>query len=296
MSSQVRSLKAVKPTEIAPVRPKILIYGKYGSGKTHASLDFPSCYYVDSEGGAKQDQYRKKLIASGGVYFGPEQGSRDFAAVVEEVKTLATVKHPYKTLIIDSLSAIYNSAISDEAERLGSKDAFGASKKPATRLTMQLLNWVNRADMNVVLIAHEKAEWGMANGSREEIGKTFDAFEKVGYELDLCLNILNPGPNVRIARIVKSRFDSFPMGETFPWSFAEFASRYGEDIIAKEAAPIVLATAEQVKELTFILEERKDGEDLKAKWFKAANAESLEELTTEQAAKCIAALSKKETK
>ena len=71
---------------------------------------------------------------------GPEQESRDFATVVEEVKTLATVDHRYKTLIIDSISEIYNTLITDEASRLGDKDAFGASKKPAVRLTMQLLN------------------------------------------------------------------------------------------------------------------------------------------------------------
>ena len=85
-----KQLKAVEPTQIEPSRPKVLIYGRYGSGKTHAALDFPQPYYIDSEGGAKQDQYRKKLIASRGAYFGPEQGSRDFAAVIEEVKTLAT--------------------------------------------------------------------------------------------------------------------------------------------------------------------------------------------------------------
>ena len=102
--------------------------------------------------------------------------------------------------------------------------------------------------MNVILIGHEKAEWGVDNkGQRAEVGKTFDAFEKVGYALDLCLNIVNPGQNIRIARIVKSRFDNFPMGESFPWSFDEFAERYGRDIIAKDAAFIELATPEQVK-------------------------------------------------
>lgn len=291
--SPPRQLRAVAPTQIEPGRPKIILFGRPGAGKTYGALDFPQPYYIDTEGGAKQDQYRKKLIASHGGYLGPEQGSREFSAVVDEVKSLATVEHRYKTLIIDSISEIYNTVITDEAERLGDKDAFGASKKPATRLTMQLLNWINRLDMNVILIAHEKPEWGVdAKGNRAEVGKTFDAFEKVGYALDLALHIRNPGANVRLAQVVKSRFDSFPMGESFTWSFDEFANRYGPEIIAKDAMHIELASPEQVAALTQILSERRDGDDLKAAGLKRASAETLDELTTDQAARWIESLTR----
>jgi hypothetical protein len=159
---------------------------------------------------------------------------------------------------------------------------------------MQLLNWINRVDMNVILIAHEKPEWGVdANNNRAEIGKTFDAFEKVGYALDLALHIQNPGANMRLAQVVKSRFDAFPMKDTFPWSFDEFAARYGRDIIAKDAMRIELATPEQVQELTLILAERRNGDDLKAKGLNRAGAETLDELTTEQARSWIESLNKK---
>lgn len=292
--SPPRQLRAVAPTQIEPGRPKVILFGRPGAGKTYGALDFPQPYYIDTEGGAKQDQYRRKLIASHGGYLGPEHGSRDFATVVDEVKALATVEHRYKTLIIDSISEIYNAVISDESARLGDKDAYGASKKPAARLTMQLLKWIHDVDMNVILIAHEKPEWGLdAHGNRAEVGKTFDAFEKVGYALDLALHIRNPGANMRLAQVVKSRFDAFPMGETFPWSFDEFAERYGQDVIAKDAMHITLATADQVHELNLILSERRDGEALKERGLKKASAETLDELTTEQAGVWIETLKQK---
>ncbi len=124
-------LGAVDPKAAEPSRPKITVFGKPKVGKTWGALDFPSVYYIDTEAGADLAHYTDKLKKSGGMYFGREQGSQDFATVIEQVKALATEKHPYKTLVIDSLSKIYNMEINKEAERLGDKDGFGASKKPS---------------------------------------------------------------------------------------------------------------------------------------------------------------------
>src|SRR5664280_1663930 len=71
-------LKAKDPKTTEPSKPKILIFGKPGVGKTWFSLDFPSVYYIDTEGGADLAHYTAKLIKSGGVYMGPEDGSLDF--------------------------------------------------------------------------------------------------------------------------------------------------------------------------------------------------------------------------
>ena len=66
-------LKAIAPKAAEPSKPKMLIYGKPGVGKTWAALDFPSVYYMDTEGGADLEHYTDKLLAAGGMYFGPEQ-------------------------------------------------------------------------------------------------------------------------------------------------------------------------------------------------------------------------------
>lgn len=280
-------LKAVAPQIAEPSKPKILIYGKPGVGKTWASLDFPGVYYLDTEGGAKQKHYTDKLEKSGGVYLGPEQGSLDFETVIEQIQALATEKHNFKTVVIDSISKLFNTAIALEAERLGDKDAFGASKKPAVANMRRLINWLSRIDMNVILVAHEKAEWGQdAKGQRVEVGATFDAWDKLEYELDLCLNIIKTGPQ-RTARVRKSRLLSFPDATIFPWSYADFADKYGRGVIEKTATSITLAKPEQLAEIDRLLKIVKLPEGQEQKWLNAAQVDTWAEMSTERIAKAI---------
>lgn len=241
-------LKAVEPKAAEPSKPKILIFGKPGVKKTWISLDFPRCYYIDTEGGANLKAYTDKLEKSGGVYFGPEQGSQDFATVIEEVKTLATEQHEFKTLVIDSKSKIFNVEIAKEMERLGDKDAFGASKKPAVGFTRRLVNWMDKLDMTVILICHERPLWA----NEKQIGVTYDGYDKLEYELHLCLNIVKQGDSSK-AYIKKSRLAGFQDTSNFEWSYDEFARRYGKDILEQTAKPINLATPEQLAEVNRLL-------------------------------------------
>src|SRR4051812_31701239 len=126
-------LLAVAPETVEPKKPKVLVYGAPGVGKTWTTLDFPGVYYVDTEGGADLNHYREKLKNSGGVYFGPDQGSLDFDTVIGQVQALATERHEFRTIVFDSISKLWNVALSDEQERLGDKDAYGAYKKAPTR-------------------------------------------------------------------------------------------------------------------------------------------------------------------
>lgn len=290
-------LLAVAPEIVEPKKPKCLIFGPGGVGKTWISLDFPSVYYFDTEGGATRKHYQEKLRTSGGMYFGPDQGSLDFDTVIGQVEALATETHSYKTMVFDSASKIFNSAISDEQVRLGDKDAFGASKKVPIRQMMRLLRWINRADMNVIVIAHQKDLWGKDDkGQREVVGMTFDAWEKLEYELDLILRIskLGTGENAkRFAHIGKSRMLGFPEGERFDWSYAAFATRYGKDVIEKEVKPVVLASPDQVGEVMRLLEIVKLPEGVVDKWFTKASVESFPEMDVETIGKCIIFLQEK---
>lgn len=281
-------LKAVDPKTAEPSKPKILIFGKPGVGKTWGALDFPSVFYIDTEGGADLAHYTDKLKRAGGVYLGPEQGSLSFETVLEQVQALATESHHYRTLVVDSISKIFNMEIANEAERLGDKDAFGASKKPAVSFMRRLTSWLQRIDMNVVMIAHEKPLWGLDKaGNRSEIGVTFDCWDKLEYELHLCLNIIKAGPD-RLAKIGKSRLLGFPESTTFKWSYDEFAERYGKDIIEKETKQIVLATPEQIAEVTRLLGVVKVPDDWQEKVFKRANVETWAEMDGEKVDASIA--------
>ncbi len=281
-------LGAVDPKATEPSRPKITVFGKPGVGKTWGALDFPSVYYIDTEAGADLAHYTDKLKKAGGVYFGREQGSQDFATVIEQVKALATEKHPYKTLVIDSLSKVYNLEVTKESERLGEKDAFGASKKPAVRMSAQLIRWLDKLDMNVILICHEKPEWSKG----EQIGFIPDAHDKLEYELHLCLRIVKEGES-RKAYVKKSRLKEFPDASRFDWSYGEFEKKFGKAKMEAQATQIVLASPEQVIEINRLLDTVKLPEGETDKWLKKANVETFAEMDASIIQKCIDALNNK---
>lgn len=289
-------LKAKTPGETQPGKTKQLIFGPSGVGKTWYALSYPKPYYLDTEGGADLLHYQERLKTAGGVYMGPADGTLDFATVIDEIKTLATETHGYETLIIDSITKLFQTCIAQEADRLGDKDAFGASKKPAIAWMRRLVAWLSRLDMNVVLIAHETSEWGKDDktGQRVEIGKMADVWDKLIYELHLTLWCQKRGPQ-RVAIVRKSRLTGFPEGESFKLEFGAFAERYGKDFIDAPAKPIVLATADQVTEINRLLGIVKVTEEEITKLLTKAGAENFAELNESQAASTINWLTKKIT-
>jgi hypothetical protein len=285
-------LKARAPEQVKPGKTKVLIFGKSGVGKTWFALTFPAPYYIDTEGGADGRHYQARLSEAGGAYMGPEDGSLDFGTVIEQMQALATEKHDFRTLIVDSITKLYQTAISNEAERLGDKDAFGASKKPAIAFMRRMVNWATKLDMNVIFVAHEVAEWGLINGQRQEIGQAPDAWDKLIYELDLTLRAEKRGPS-RVAVVRKSRLLGFPDADQFPLEFADYAERYGKDAIEGDVATITLATPEQLGEIARLLETVKVTDAEREKVLGKAGAETWAELTTDQAASVVTWLRKK---
>lgn len=259
-----RALRGTDPKAAKPSRPKILIYGKPGVGKTWTSLDFPSVYYIDVESGATRSHYTDKLKASGGAYLGADQGANDFNVVIDEIQALATTKHPYKTIVIDSFSKLFETkvALTAEAiEKAGKKNEFGADRKPAVAMTRRLVAWLDRCDLNAILICHEKPLWK----DGEQIGVTFAGYDKLEYELDLALNIIKTGAS-RKARVMKSRLTGFPDAEVLDWTYEEFSRRFGRDIIEADAVPAEMATAEQVKQFNDLLSVVKVDAKVTEKW------------------------------
>lgn len=280
-------LKAVDPKSAEPSKPKVLIFGKPGTGKTWTSLDFPNVYYIDTEGGADMAHYTDKLKKSGGVYLGTDQGSLSFETILEQVKALATEKHNFKTLVIDSISKVFATEIANEAEKLGDKDAFGASKKPAVAYMRQLVAWLTRLDMNVILIAHEKELYGLdEKKQRNVIGVTFDAWDKLEYELHLCLNIFKVAGQNK-ARVTKSRLTGFKDADVLEWSYDSFADRYGREVLDGSVKQVVLATEDQLSELKELFETVKIPEDFEDKCLKKAQCDSWTEMDSDKVASTI---------
>jgi hypothetical protein len=287
-------LKARDPKLVLPGKCKGLLFGASGAGKTWFALSFPRPYYIDTEGGADLRHYQARLQDAGGAYMGQEDGSLNFDTVLEQVRALSTEKHDYRTLIFDSATKLYQTAIAHESERLGAKDAFGASKKPAIGYMRRLVSAIQRLDMNVWFVAHEVAEWGMVGEERKQIGVAPDIWDKLVYELDLTLQIKKLGKGQREAVVYKSRLTGFPEFDRFytqkaneECGYVEFAERYGKDYIETEPVAIVLASAEQVTEIRRLLEVVRIPEAETEKMLTKAGVETWDELTTEQAQKAI---------
>lgn len=279
-------LKAVKPTAAEPAKPKVLIYGKPGVGKTWFALDFPRCYYVDTEGGANLKHYTDKLAAGGGMYFGPEQGANDFGMVLDQVKALATEKHDFNTLVIDSVSHVFGSEVASTQDRMADenkKDEYGASRKGAISYTRRMVNWLDRIDMNVILIAHQKDEYGpnpKAPGERIVIGETFDCWDKLEYILHLAIQMTKQGSS-RKGRVRKSRLLGFPDASMFDLTYDEFADRYGREIIEGVVKEIELASAAQIADLKQLMESVRMPDDWLEKCLKRGKADTLEEMAAD---------------
>lgn len=291
------ALRGKKPEAVAK-RLKALFFGPAGVGKTTAAIQFPKPYLIDTERGAENDQYVKMLQASGGAYL----FTTDFDEMVDETKSLLTEKHDYRTLVIDPLTVLYNDLLDKSIKRIAQQErkdeddkevtAFGRHKQAADRKIKHLLNLLLRLDMNVIITSHQKAKWEKdASGTAKETGATFDCYSKLDYLFDLVFQIQKRGTE-RKGIVVKTRCESFPEGDVFPFSYDQIAERYGREILERRANTEVLASPEDVAELTRLVELLKTPSDIVEKWLDKAMAETFAEMPADKIQACISHLKK----
>ena len=270
-------LKAKQAENVLPSKPKFMISGESGVGKSMFSLMFPKPYLIDTEGGSVRQQYQELLKKQGGAYFGKEEGSQDFKAVIEEVKQLTTTKHEYKTLIIDSFTYLYMLEAS-EAESKGGSD-FGRDKKMANIPTRQLISVLEKCDLNIILVCHSKTKWERRGKDIIDAGSTFDGYDKLEYILDLWIEILKGG---KVFQVKKSRIQGLVQGDSYPLNYDQFSGLYGKDVIERESVPVELATNEEVSRLMTLIEGLKVDEEQQQKWLKKSGVDSYIEMSREQ--------------
>lgn len=276
------ALRAVKPEAIQK-RLKALFYGSAGVGKTTAAINFPKVYLIDTEKGAENSQYTEILSKNGGVIF----QTTDFDEVITEVKSLLTEKHEYKTLVIDPLTTLYNDLLDKSALKNGTE--FGKHYADANKKVKHLMNLLLRLDMNVIITSHAKNEYGQ---NLSVLGQTFDCYKKLDYLFDLVFEIQKRGKD-RIGLVKKSRIESFPDTEHFPFSYDDIASRYGREVLDRDAVAQELASDEQVKELVRLIDLIKVPVEVSQKWLDKSSSEKWEEMPTDAIQKCIDYLAKK---
>jgi hypothetical protein len=283
-------LRGVKPQQIEK-RLKLFLVGEAKVGKTTAAIQFPNAYFIDTERGAENEQYVAALTKANSHYF----ATTDLDEIIHEVNELLTVRHHFRTLVIDPLTVPYHDACDKAARELAaaSKDPqsdgmeFGRHKAAADRKMKRLVAKLLALDMNVVITSHQKDKWEKVGNEFRRIGATFDCYPKLDYLFDLMLYIERRGQQ-RIALVRGSRLASFPDGDSFEWGYAAVADRYGREVIEREAAPVVLASPEQVARLSHLVETVKLDESIVQKWLDKADVETFAEMPAEVVAKCIA--------
>jgi len=269
------ALRAKKPTNKTK-RLKLFMYGDAGVGKTMAGLQLPMPYIIDAERGT--ENYHKKINKVGGAVF----NTTDILEVIEEVRKLSTEEHDFKTLVIDPITPLYFDLIDKCELEVGTE--FGRHYGEANKYMKRLINLIMRLDMNVVITAHAKVVYG---DDMKKLGITFDGWKKLDYIFDLVLELRKQTPTKRYAKVVKTRIESFPDGETFEWNYDSLTERFSQAELERDVDIITTATAVQVKEIETLSEKLVDGDDAVAGFLRRAGVQQLLDLTEVQAQKII---------
>jgi hypothetical protein len=127
-----------------------------------------------------------------------------------------------------------------------------------------------------------------------KIGVTFDSMRNDDYLFDLVFRVERKNGSL-IAYKIKERAEvgksKFP--DEFEWSYENFLKFYGTEIIEREAAPVLMATPEQVEKIKSLVETVKVPEDVLNNWFTKFDVSDWAEMTAEQVTKCIEVVEKK---
>jgi hypothetical protein len=287
------TLKARKAEYLKPSKPHMMLYGKPDTDKSKFACEFPNSVYIDTENGAVESQYVKSLNASKSLYFGVTDGSQNLKEVIDQVKALIITPGDRQSLVIDSVTKALDTIDAEEQERMGdAKDPFARYKKAGVRQMRRLSMLLGQLDMNVLLIAHSKDRWEGQGDERKLAGTTFDGWTKLGHEMNLQCEALRVGA-VTFMRVFRSKYECMIRGQEIPLTYEAFAKTYGKEVMDRKPEGLIVATPEQVAEitkLTGIL--RMEQEELDG-WLNKAGAEEIQDLSKDNADKFIKYLDKK---
>ena len=271
-----KELRGGKPKKSRRVRG--VIFGDSGVGKTWACLTaLPRPYVIDTEGGS--NHYGHLIEDAGGAIL----HTHDIDEVCDELRKLIRYEHPYRTVVIDPLTILYDEALAVGERLVGT--SFSAHYTYANRRMKEMMTLMSRLDMHVFATSHEKDQW--TDGKVE--GKGMDGWKRTKYAFDLVLHMRKLG-NRRTVTVVKTRLDGFPDGDTFEWSADELGFRVGDgwNAVAERGD---IADVESVSKLQGLIAGQAVDPDAVASWLKKAKVDALTDLPAGIVAKLIDHLS-----
>jgi hypothetical protein len=280
-------------------RLKLFLWGDSGVGKTTLSLQFPMPVVIDLEGGTDLygDDFEFDVLKA---------STADEA--MEAVNWLLTNSHQYRTLVIDPVTVFWD-ALQRKWSDIFLKRNKGSKGYKYEFYDLQPRDWMTikaelkdfirkiiRLDMNVVTTARQKVQYA-DGGFMKAIGETFDGEKSLPYLFDTIVRLYRTEDGRFMGECLKDRSNRLPRGE-FEVSYGLFEGLFGKETLARKAKPTVYATDEQKRRIRECTERFGLTPEQVAKRLTVYGADSLDELTEENAQLIIekleAALSKGE--
>lgn len=274
------ALRAKKPEPVTK-RLKLFLFGSAGVGKTTAAVQFPHSYIIDCERGT--DHYSELINKSDGQVF----QSTECDEVIAELRSLSTEAHDFRTVVIDPITTMESDLVERAEKEFGAGDMRIWAKRDKT--LRRMTNLLLELDMNVVITAHGKIEYGE---KMAKLGTTHDGWKRLPYLVDLSIELERRGSR-RVGIVRKTRIAAFEDGEVFDFSYAEIARRYGIETMEKKAEPVAPASDEDVATFNALVASVKLEEGTVEKWLSANKVDDVADLTQDAIRKCIEHMRKK---
>lgn len=270
-------------TERTTERAIVNIGGRWGSGKSFFISTIPNCLIFDTDigGGLAQYDARIKRLGSTRIEVSTAEEVLDILREAERKGTLPP------NVAIDHVTGLYAEACL-RFNPDGIPD-YGRSAARATALLRKITFLARRCDFNLFAVTHLKAEYedDRKVGLLSDGPKHFEA----DFGIVLHLDAVRDGKYPTTARVARWRRDpEDPRGlppASFPFTLEEFVKVHGAPLTHKRQAASNI-TAEQLAVLRRYAETVKLPDGKLEAALKRAGADSVEDLTEEQAAKLIA--------
>jgi hypothetical protein len=265
-------------------RVKLFLWGDSGVGKTTLSLQFPKPVVIDLEGGA--DLY-------GEAFDFDVLRASTADEVMEAVQWLLTHPHAYRTLVIDPIT-VYWDALQKKWSDVFLRRNKGSKGYKFEFYDLQPRDWMTvkaefkdlirkliALDMNVIVTARQKVQY--ADGAfMKAIGETFDGEKSLPYLFDTIVRLYRDEKGQFLGECLKDRSNKLPAG-AFEVSYARFEELFGKKALARKARPTAFATDDQKRQIRDYIARFGLSPEQVTKRLAAYDADSLDELTEENA-------------
>ena len=265
-------------------RLKLFLWGDSGVGKTTLALQFPKPVVIDLEGGA--DLYGESFD------FDVLRASTA-DEVMDAARWLLTHAHPHRTLVIDPIT-VYWDALQKKWSDIFLRRNKGSKGYKFEFYDLQPRDWMTvkaefkdlirkiiALDMTVIVTARQKVQY--ADGAfMKAIGETFDGEKSLPYLFDTIVRLYRDEKGRFLGECLKDRSNKLPPGE-IEASYARFEELFGKATLQRKARPTVFATQEQKRQIREHIARFAMTPEQVARRLAAYNAESLIDLTEENA-------------